>query len=64
MAHGKNAEIKGHGGREYWSPRDQGMPPWGCGKKETHRKERRIVERFLNRFVQRGHCDDTCDPKY
>lgn len=47
MAHGKNAEQKGHVGREYWASRLQpgGEIPGRFTKSKTHRKERRAGKR-------------------
>jgi hypothetical protein len=43
MAHGQNAEKKGHAGKEYWKSRlhSHGETPGKVTKKMTHKKERR-----------------------
>lgn len=48
MAHGENAEKRGHGGREYWSRRNPLRVHWALtwgafGKWLTHRAERRLA---------------------
>ena len=48
MAHGKNAEKKGHGGKEYWKSRlgPLGESPGRVTKVLTHRKERQKSRRL------------------
>jgi len=43
MAHGENAQRKGHPGKEYWKSRLHrgGEIPGSLTKKLTHRKERK-----------------------
>ncbi len=53
MAKGENAERLGHCGRDYWSRRIDGVPPWGpVGKWITHRKERAAKRREEHRAKQ------------
>lgn len=52
MAHGKNAERKGHCGREYWSRRPGSQSDWGKrSKRYTHRKER-VLRRRLEKWLR------------
>lgn len=57
--HGENAER--HAGREYWSARLPGAPPWGrIGKWLTHRRERAAARRLERKemVTLREHVDD------
>lgn len=54
--HGERAEKRGHGGKEYWSPRPGNFygPAWGNKQHKvlTHRLERRQADRELQKEVK------------
>jgi hypothetical protein len=65
MAHGENAEKRGHAGKEYCRPRG-GLPmatPGRFSKRHTHRVERRARCRLCDCEIPWGQGDacDACD---
>jgi hypothetical protein len=54
MAHGKNAEMNGHTGKEYWASR---LHRWGetmgrYTKRLTHKKERRENKKVARKALE------------
>ena len=56
MAHGENAEKRGHAGKEYWKSRlrKHGDDLGRYVKILTHRKERRDNKKIINDEIREG----------